>query len=58
MSEASYVELPVIAWMRGESPTLYRAGGTPGGGGGGLGWTCRDEAAIPADPCEMCWRHA
>ena len=27
MSEASYIEMPVIQWMCGEQPTPYRAGG-------------------------------
>jgi type I restriction enzyme, R subunit len=45
MSEATYVEMPVIQWMCGEQPTPYRAGGL-GGSGGGLGWTYRDEAAM------------
>ncbi len=49
MSEAAYVEMPVIQWMCGEQPTPYRAGGAGGGGAGaGLGWTYRDEAAMAA----------
>ena len=40
MSEAAYVELPVLAWMCGEPTTPYRAGG--------LGWTYRDEEAMAA----------
>jgi hypothetical protein len=40
MSEASYVELPVIAWLSGQGSH------TPGDKG--LGWTYRDEAAMAA----------
>jgi hypothetical protein len=47
MSEAAYVEMPVIQWMCGEPPTPYRTDGA-GGAGIGLGWTYRDEAAMAA----------
>ena len=40
MSEAGYVELPVIAWLSGHGSH------TPGDKG--LGWTYRDEAAMAA----------
>ena len=46
MSEAAYVEMPVIQWMCGEQPTPYRTGGA-GGPGSGLGGTYRNEAANP-----------
>ncbi len=38
MSESSYVELPVIAWLSGH--------GRPTPGNQGLGWTYRDESAM------------
>ena len=38
MSEAGYVELPVIQWLSGEGSS------TPGDKG--LGWTYRDEEAM------------
>ena len=40
MSEAGYVELPVIQWLSGH--------GAPPPGSPGLGWTYRDEAAMTA----------
>ena len=40
MSEASYVELPILGWLCGEPK--------PGATAGGLGWTYRDEAAMAA----------
>lgn len=40
MTEAGYVELPIIQWLSGEGST------TPGDNG--LGWTYRDEAAMAA----------
>jgi type I restriction enzyme R subunit len=38
MTEASYVELPILGWLCGEPK--------PGTPAGGLGWTYRDEAAM------------
>jgi len=38
MSEAGYVEIPVLQWLSGE--------GSPKPGDKGLGWTYRDEAAM------------
>jgi type I restriction enzyme R subunit len=38
MTEAAYVELPILAWLCGEPE--------PGTPAGGLGWTYRDEAAM------------
>jgi type I restriction enzyme, R subunit len=40
MSEAGYVERPILGWLCGEPKTKY--------GSGGLGWTYRDEAAMAA----------
>ena len=40
MSEASYVELPIIDWLCGEPKAEYRTGG--------LGWIYRDETAMAA----------
>jgi hypothetical protein len=40
MTEAAYVELPVLVWLCGEPK--------PGAPPGGLGWTFRDEAAMAA----------
>src|SRR5438876_5929406 len=40
MSEAGYVELPILGWLCGESK--------PGARAGGLGWSYRDEAAMAA----------
>jgi hypothetical protein len=40
MTEAAYVELPILGWLCGE----LRAGVPPGG----LGWTYRDEATMAA----------
>lgn len=40
MSEAKYVELPILGWLCGERRAEYRVGG--------LGWTYRDEAAMAA----------
>lgn len=40
MTEAGYVELPVIRWLSGH--------GSPPPGDSGLGWTYRDEAAMAA----------
>ena len=40
MTEAGYVELPVIRWLSGH--------GSPTPGDDGLGWTYRDEAAMAA----------
>lgn len=40
MSEASYVELPILGWLCGEPKAKY--------GAGGLGWTFRDETAMAA----------
>ena len=38
MSEAGYVELPIIQWLSGQ--------GSPAPGDKGLGWIYRDEAAM------------
>ena len=40
MSEAGYVELPIIQWLSGQ--------GSPSANDSGLGWTYRDEAAMSA----------
>ena len=40
MTEAAYVELPILSWLCGEPE--------PGAPVGGLGWTYRDEAAMAA----------
>lgn len=40
MSEANYVELPILRWLCGEPKAEYRTAG--------LGWTYRDEAAMAA----------
>ena len=40
MTEAAYVELPILRWLCGEPK--------PGASSGGLGWTYRDEAAMAA----------
>jgi type I restriction enzyme, R subunit len=40
MTEAAYVELPILGWLCGEAK--------PGALPGGLGWTYRDEAAMAA----------
>ena len=38
MTEYGYVEQPILGWLCGEPKAKY--------GGGGLGWTYRDEAAM------------
>ena len=40
MTEAAYVELPILSWLCGEAEA--------GASEGGLGWTYRDEAAMAA----------
>jgi type I restriction enzyme, R subunit len=40
MTEAAYVELPILGWLCGEP--------APSAPAGGLGWTYRDEAAMAA----------
>jgi type I restriction enzyme, R subunit len=40
MTEAAYVELPILRWLCG--------GGAPAESPGGLGWTYRDEAGMAA----------
>jgi type I restriction enzyme R subunit len=40
VTEATYVELPILGWLCGEP--------MPGAPAGGLGWTYRDEAAMAA----------
>ncbi|MDP9237586.1 MAG: type I restriction endonuclease [Chloroflexota bacterium] len=40
MTEAGYVELPILGWLCGEPKEKY--------GSGSLGWTYRDEAAMAA----------
>jgi type I restriction enzyme, R subunit len=40
MTEAAYVELPILGWLCGEAK--------PGAPAGGLGWAYRDEAAMAA----------
>jgi type I restriction enzyme R subunit len=40
MTEAAYVELPILGWLCGESK--------PGASAGGLGWIYRDETAMAA----------
>jgi type I restriction enzyme R subunit len=40
MTEAAYVELPILYWLCGEAES--------GASAGGLGWTYRDEAAMAA----------
>jgi type I restriction enzyme R subunit len=40
MTEAAYVELPILGWLCGELK--------PGAHAGGIGWTYRDEEAMAA----------
>jgi type I restriction enzyme, R subunit len=40
VTEAAYVELPILGWLCGEAK--------PDALAGGLGWTYRDEAAMAA----------